>query len=122
MKRLDHGKNLLHFFNALGRANPELALRILDALGLDLFDLDYRVVSLLSPLKFLIQEVEHCKVETPQIISTRQVDIIVRVQTRKRDSAAEVCVAPLGHGLTLTVKMLLGEAEVDDVDLAIISV
>ena len=54
VQRLDHRQDLLDLFDALGGADPELTLGVLETLGFDLFDLNYRVVSLLSPLELLI--------------------------------------------------------------------
>ena len=62
MKLLDLLQDLLDFFDAFCRTNPQLSLRILQAFGLDIFHLDNSEVSLLSPLQFLIQEVQHGKV------------------------------------------------------------
>ena len=63
--------DLLDLLHALGRPDPELPLRLLEALCLDLLDLGNRVVSLLSPLKLLVQKVEHGKVKTPHIVASR---------------------------------------------------
>lgn len=111
--------DLLH---VLGRTYPELALRVAQTLCFDLFDLHDREVALLSPLKLLVEEVEHCEVETPHIVATGQVHVVVGVEARKGNCAAEVGVLPLRYGLVFAVQVLLGEAEVDDVDLAVFAV
>lgn len=71
--------NLVDLLAKFSGAHPELALRILKTLGLDFFNLNDRVVTLLPPFKFLIKEVKHGEVKTPHVISSRQIDIIVRV-------------------------------------------
>ena len=43
-------EDLLHFFDALGRADPEFAFGALEALRLDVLDLHNREVPLLPPL------------------------------------------------------------------------
>ena len=70
LKLVNVHHDLLDLLHALGRPNPELPLRLFKALCLDLLDLGDRVVSLLSPLKFLIQKVEHGKVKTPHIVAS----------------------------------------------------
>ena len=112
----------MDLFNTLSRSYPELTLRIFETLGFDLFDLNYRVVSLLSPLKFFIEKIKHRKVQTPKVVSTRQIDVVMCVKTSERDSSAKVCVASLRHRLVLTVQVLLGKAEVHNEDLAILTI
>lgn len=48
---------LVHFLDVLGRANPELALGVAQALRLNLFNLHDGEIALFSPLKLLIQEI-----------------------------------------------------------------
>ena len=115
-------ENLVHFLHVLGGAHPELALRVAQALRLDLLDLHNGEIALLTPLKLLIEEVEHREVKTPHVITAGQVDIIVRIETREADRATEVSILALWHWLVLAVEMLLGEAEVDDVDLGVLAV
>ena len=79
VKRLDVLQNLLHLLNALCRTNPQLSLWVLQAFGLYVFDLDNREVTLLPPLQLLIQKVQHGKVQTPHVITSGQVNIIVSI-------------------------------------------
>lgn len=72
------------------RPNPQLALGILKALSFDFLHLVYGIVSLLAPLQFLIQKVEHGEIKTPQVVSSTQIDVVVRVEGRETHGAAEV--------------------------------
>ena len=58
-------EDLLDFWYTMGRTDPELFLRILEALSFDILDLVYAVVSLLTPLELFVEEIKHSKVETP---------------------------------------------------------
>jgi len=62
-------EDLVHFLHHLGRAHPELALRVSQALCLYFFDLNDSEVSLLTPLKLFVQKVEHCEVKTPHVVT-----------------------------------------------------
>ena len=53
----DVSHDLLDLLDALGGAYPQLALRTFEALRLDILDLHDCIISLLSPFKFLIQEI-----------------------------------------------------------------
>ena len=81
VKLLDLLQDLLDLFDAFCRTNPQLSLRILQAFGFDVLHLDNREVALLSPLQLLIQEVQHGKVQTPHVITSSQVDVIVSIET-----------------------------------------
>ena len=72
--------DLLDFFHALGRTDPELLLGHFETLGLDVLDLSDGIVSLLSPFELLVEEVKHCKVETPHVVPPCQIDAHVCVQ------------------------------------------
>ena len=122
VKRLDVLQDLLHLLDALSRTNPQLSLRILQAFGLDVLHLDNREVTLLSPLQLLIQEVQHGKVKTPHVITSGEVDVIVRIETGERDGTAEVSILTLSNRLVIAIKMLLGQAKVDDVDLTVLTI
>ena len=111
--------DLLHLLHTLGRADPELPLRLFKALRLDLLDLGDRIVSLLSPLKLFVQKIEHGKVKTPHIVASRQINTHVRVQRSKGDSSAEICTLPLWYRHVIAVQMFLGKAEIDYEDLTI---
>ena len=115
-------EDLVHFLDILGWADPELALGVAQALRLDLFDLHDGEIALLTPFELLIEEVKHREVQTPHVITASQVDIIVRIETRKADCTAEVSILALRYRLVLAVEMLFGEAEVDDVYLGVLSV
>ena len=94
---LDVVENLVNLLDTLGGANPELAFWALEALGLDILNLHDGEVPLLTPLELLVEEVEHRKVKTPHIVSTRKVNVVVRVQTREGDRTAEVSVFAFGQ-------------------------
>ena len=72
--------DLLYLLDSFCRTDPELALWALEALSLDVLDLDDGEVSLLPPLKLLIEKIEHSEVQTPQIVAPGEVDVIVGVQ------------------------------------------
>ena len=122
VKRLDVLQDLLHLLDALCRTNPQLSLRILQAFGLDVLHLDNREVALLSPLQLLIQEVQHGEVKTPHVITSGQVDVIVSIETGEGDGTAEVSILTLSNRLVIAIKMLLGQAKVDDVDLTVLTI
>lgn len=122
MQRLDVIQDILDLFDALGRPDPEFALGTLQAFRLDVLDLHDGVVSLLSPLKLLVQEVEHGEVQAPHVVPASQVNVVVRVQAGERDGAPEVSIFALGHRLAVCVQMLLGQAEVHDKDATILAV
>jgi len=115
-------EDLVHFLHHLGRAHPELALRVAQALCLYFFDLNDSEVSLLTPLKLFVQKVEHCEVKTPHVVTACQIDVVVRVETGEGDGAAEVSILSLGHRLVLTVQVLLGQAEVHNVHLSVFTI
>lgn len=50
-------EDLVYFLDVLGRADPELALGVAQALRLNLFNLHDGEIALLSPLKLLIEEI-----------------------------------------------------------------
>lgn len=62
-------EDVFHFLEIFGNY-PKLFLRVIQALGLNVLDLFHRVLFLLSPFKFLVQEIENDKVQTPKIISS----------------------------------------------------
>lgn len=114
LQLVDLVEDQLNFWNAVGRTDPELLLRILEALGFDVFDLVNTVVSLLTPLELLVEEVKHREVETPEVVTAGQVDVVVCVQRRERDRATEVGLLAFGHDLHVVVQVLLRQAEIDD--------
>ena len=122
VKRLDVLQDLLDLLDALGRPNPQLSLGILQALGLDVLHLDNCKVTLLPPLQLLIQEVQHGKVETPHVITSGQIHVIVSIEAGKRDGSAEVSILTLSNWLVITIKVLFSEAEVHDINLAILTI
>lgn len=78
---LENGAN---FRNSLGGPSPELLIRVLhDALSFDVTNFIHRIgcifagshlfLFLFSPEKLLIEEIQNNKIQTPQIISSRQV-------------------------------------------------
>ena len=69
----------MHFGNRLARANPETPPRPLQTLCLDILHLVDSVVTLLAPLKLLIQKVQHREVQAPNVVPSRQVDVIMGV-------------------------------------------
>jgi len=72
-------KDGVHFGDSLCGPNPQSALRGSQTLVLDILHLVNCVVSLLAPFQLLVQKVEHCEIETPDIVSSRQVDVIMCV-------------------------------------------
>ena len=111
--------DLFYLLHSLGRTYPEFPLWLLEALRLDLLDLSDRVVSLFSPFKLLVQEVEHRKVETPHIVASSQINAHVRVQRSKGDGSSEIGTFSLRNRHIIAVKMLLGQSEIDYEDLSV---
>ncbi len=54
MQFLDALHNLVHLLTILGGTDPELALGVAQALGLDVLDLHDCEITLLSPLELLV--------------------------------------------------------------------
>lgn len=87
---------------------------------LDCFDFVHGVFLFLAPLELFFEEIEDDEIETPEIISPRQVDVVVSVQACKAHCASEIgCFSLLDWSLT-AIEVLLRETEVDNKDLAII--
>lgn len=70
-------ENIFDFLNIFGDY-PKFFLRIVQTFSFDVFDFIHRVFLLFSPLQLLIQEVENHKIQTPQIVSPREVLSLVR--------------------------------------------
>ena len=71
-------EDVLHFFQVLG-FDPQFLVWLAQALSLDVFHFLHGVFLLFSPLEFFIEEVKDDKVETPEVVSSGQVHIVVRV-------------------------------------------
>lgn len=91
---------------------PKFLLRVLEALSFDAFDLVHGVLLDFSPDQFFLEEVKNDEVETPQVVSPRQVDVIVSIEACERDSASKVSLLPLPYRVFVRVKMLLCQTEV----------
>lgn len=112
-------ENALNLCDIACCAYPEFFLWIPEIFGFYVFDLINRVVALLPPFQLLIQEVHHCEVVAPNVVSARQIHIIVRIETGEGNSASEVNFAPFGQWLfSDLVQVALGQAEVDNVNAA----
>lgn len=109
VKLLNEIEDVFHFRHVASRPNPQLAAWALKALGLNVFNLVYREVALLSPLELLVEEVQHRKVEGPDVVSARQVNIVVGVEGGEGDGSAEIGFAAAGQRLLGDlVEMALG--------------
>ena len=112
-------ENVLDLLNVLG-GDPEEVLGVLEALGFDFLDLLHGVLLLLAPGELLAEEVEDNEVEAPEVVASRKVYAVMRVQRRKRDSASEVGLLALGDRLGVLVEVALSEAEVDNVNVFVV--
>lgn len=65
-------ENVLYFWYVFSH-DPKFLFRIIEAVCLDVLDLIHSVLLLLPPLELLVKEVKDHKVQTPQIISSRQI-------------------------------------------------
>ena len=119
-QRLYVGHDSLYLLDSSCGAHPKTFLGLTDALALDFFDLYDGVVSLLSPLKLLIEEVKHGEVQTPQVVPPGEVNVVVRVQRGERHSASEVSALALRHRLVVCAKVLFGQAKIDDEDAGVL--
>ena len=119
LQGVDVVHDLLDLLHALRGANPQLALRILQALGLDVFHLGYSIVTLLSPFEFFIQEVKHGEIKAPEVVTAGQIDTQMGMQRGKRNCASEVGALPLWYRVVVAVQMLLCKTEVHYVDLCV---
>lgn len=112
-------ENVLDLLNVLG-GDPEEVLGVLEALGFDFLDLLHGVLLLLAPGELFAEEVEDNEVEAPEVVASRKVYAVMRVQRRKRDSASEVGLLALGDRLGVLVEVALSEAEVDNVNVFVV--
>lgn len=116
---LDVVEDGLNVGDVAGGADPELAPWVFEVFCFYVTHLVYGVVPLFAPLQLLVQEVQHREVEGPDVVTAREVDIVVGVQGGEGDSAAEINFAAFGQRLLRhLVKVALGEAEVHDVNAA----
>ena len=100
-------------------AYPQFFSGIAETLSLYVSYLSDRVVSLLSPLQFLVEKVEHCEIKRPDIVATREVNVVVGVETCKRHCASEINFFSFCQRLLRQlIKVLFREAEVNNVDAA----
>lgn len=67
IQRLDMVKYVPHLHHLLC-GKPQFFPRLVKACLLDVFNLVHSVVLLLSPLEFLVQEVENHKIERPEVV------------------------------------------------------
>lgn len=79
VQRVDMSENSLYISDVPRRTRPQLFTRIFKAFCLYVAHLVNREVALLTPLKLLIQKVQHRKVKRPDVISSGEINIIVRV-------------------------------------------
>ena len=122
VQRLNVIEYLLDLLDAFGRSDPQFALRTLEALRLDVLDLHDREISLLSPLELLVQKVEHREVQTPHVVTSGQIDIVVRIEAGKRYRAPKIRIFALRDGVVVSIQVLLGQAEVHDENSAILAI
>lgn len=112
-------ENVLDLLYVLG-GDPEEVLGVLETLGFDLLDLLHGVLLLLAPGELFAEEVEDNEVEAPEVVASRKIHAVMRVERRKRDSASEVGLLALGDRLGVLVEVALGEAEVDNVNVFVV--
>lgn len=71
-KTLDMVEDVAHLRDVLGH-DPQLLLGVAEALSFYVFDFIHCVLLLFPPFEFFVQKVEDHKIETPHVISPRQV-------------------------------------------------
>lgn len=99
---LEVHEDVFHLLEVLGLL-PEVSLWVLDALGFDVLDFVHGVLFYLSPDQFFLKEIEDHEVETPKIISTREIDVVMRIQTGKTNCSTEVSLFSLSHWVLVAV-------------------
>lgn len=109
-------KDIFDLLDALGLVGPKILLRILETACLDCLDSFHGIVAILPPLQLLLQEVHNDEVETPQVISSAQVDIVVGVEAGETDSAAEISLPSGPERVLVVVEMLFGQSKINNVD------
>lgn len=89
---------------------------VVEALGFDILDLVHGVLLYFSPAKFFFKKIKNHKVETPQIVTPRQVDVVVGVEACKAHCASEVSSSSLlDRAFRVVIQVLFCESEVNDV-------
>jgi hypothetical protein len=115
-------ENVFHLVYITSWTNPELATGIFEAPSFDVLYLIDSEVTLLPPLQFFVEEVKHSHIEGPNVVSARQVDVVVRIERGKGDCSAEVGLATARKGLLGDlVEVALSKTKVDDIDAATFS-
>jgi hypothetical protein len=100
---------------ALDKVGKEVFLRILESLHFELLHLV--LVLICTPRDLLIKELKQHDVEAPDVVSPRELLLVVRIQTCIGDGTAEVRVPPRLHSPPChRVEMLLGQAKVNQVN------
>ena len=84
---------------------------------LNVFDLVHGILFYFSPHELFLKEVKDHKVETPKIVSSGQVDVMMSIKTCEAYSASKVSFRSLLDWVFVVVQMLLGKAEVDNENL-----
>lgn len=69
---------ILHLRNVF-RDDPEFLLRIVETVGLNILDFVHSVLLLFPPLEFLIEKVEYHEVQAPEIISSREINVVMSI-------------------------------------------
>lgn len=92
---------------ALDKVGKEVFLRILEGLHFELLHLVLVLIG--TPRDLLIKELKQHDVEAPDVVSPRELLLIVRIQACIRDGTTEVRVPPRIHSpACYRVEMLLG--------------
>lgn len=75
-----------------------------------------------APGEFFIQEVKDNEIEAPEVISSWEIDFVVGIQGGIGDSASKIGIFACFMRLSVLVKMLLGQAKVNHIDIVLMRV
>lgn len=112
-------KNVFDLLNVFSN-NPQKLFRVFEALSFDLLDLLHGVFLLFAPFKAFSEEVKYDEVEAPEVVPSRKVYAVMRIQRGKGHSPSEVGLLALGHWLLVFIQVTFSEAKVHNVNVFIV--
>jgi len=95
-------KDIFHFGYIL-RFNPKMLVWVFQALMFNSFYLFHCVFFILSPFKFFLEKIKNDKIQTPKIISSRKIDVVVSIETRKTYCSSEISIFALFNRPSIVV-------------------
>ena len=90
LESLDIVKDVFDFLNVFGLV-PKKSFWRFKTPSLDILDLIHSIFFNFSPHQFFFQKVKYYEIKAPEIISSRQVNVIMSIQTGKTDRSSEIC-------------------------------